>query len=219
MAEFEEVDGFDQSVESLETTLGAASGMTQAFEAELARMQLTMNGTTREVGTLSRGISRGLKRAIDGLIFDGDKLSGALDTVAQSMLNTAYGIAVKPVTDRVGGLLAQGVNSLFGGLFQFADGAAFSGGKVTPFANGGIVNGPTMFPMRGGAGLMGEAGPEAIMPLTRGADGRLGVQADGGRPVSVVMNITTPDVRGFERSRSQIAAQMGRLMSRGARNR
>ena len=63
MAEFEEVDGFDQSVESLETTLGAASGMTQAFEAELARMQLTMNGTTREVGILSRGISRGLKRA------------------------------------------------------------------------------------------------------------------------------------------------------------
>ena len=67
---------------------------------------------------------------------------------------------------------------------------------------------------------MGEAGPEAIMPLTRGPDGRLGVQAQsGGRPVSIVMNISTPDVSGFQRSQSQIAAQMGRALARGDRNR
>jgi len=67
---------------------------------------------------------------------------------------------------------------------------------------------------------MGEAGPEAIMPLTRGADGRLGVQVQGGgAPVTVNMNITTPDVQGFQRSRSQIAAEMSRALSRGKRNR
>jgi len=77
-----------------------------------------------------------------------------------------------------------------------------------------------MFPMRGGFGLMGEAGPEAIMPLTRGSDGRLGVRSEGsGRAVNVVMNISTPDVEGFRRSNSQIAAQMGRVLSRGQRNR
>jgi phage-related minor tail protein len=90
---------------------------------------------------------------------------------------------------------------------------------VRPFAKGGIVAGPTAFPMRGGQGLMGEAGPEAIMPLTRGPDGRLGVQSAGGRPVTVVMNITTPDVRGFQRSQVQVAAQVSRALSRGQRNR
>ena len=66
---------------------------------------------------------------------------------------------------------------------------------------------------------MGEAGPEAIMPLARGADGRLGVQSSGGaRPVTVVMNISTPDVAGFQRSQSQIAAQASRALARGQRN-
>ncbi len=65
---------------------------------------------------------------------------------------------------------------------------------------------------------MGEAGPEAIMPLARGTDGKLGVRAGGGgRPVNVVMNISTPDVQGFRRSQSQIAAQMGRVLGSGQR--
>ena len=77
-----------------------------------------------------------------------------------------------------------------------------------------------MFPMRGGLGLMGEAGPEAIMPLARGPDGKLGVRGGGGSaPVNVVINIQTPDVEGFQRSQSQIAAQMGRLLGQGQRNR
>jgi phage-related minor tail protein len=67
---------------------------------------------------------------------------------------------------------------------------------------------------------MGEAGPEAILPLARGADGRLGVASGGGAgPVHVTMNITTPDVQGFRRSQSQVAAEMGRALARGQRNR
>lgn len=106
------------------------------------------------------------------------------------------------------------------GVFPFAKGGTFSQGRVTPFASGGIVSGPTHFPMRGGMGLMGEAGPEAIMPLKRGPDGKLGVQAGGGgAPVNVVMNIQTPDVQGFQRSQSQVAAQVSRMLARGNRNR
>ena len=58
------------------------------------------------------------------------------------------------------------------------------------------------------------------MPLTRGADGRLGVRTQGGgSPVNVVMNISTNDVAGFQRSQSQIAAQIQKAISRGQRNR
>ena len=52
-----------------------------------------------------------------------------------------------------------------GGLFANAKGNVIANGRITPFAGGGIVNSPVMFPLRGGTGLMGEAGPEAIMPL------------------------------------------------------
>lgn len=64
---------------------------------------------------------------------------------------------------------------------RMAKGGAFSQGNVIPFANGGVVSSATMFPMSGGrSGVMGEAGPEAIMPLKRGPDGRLGVSAPKG---------------------------------------
>lgn len=73
-----------------------------------------------------------------------------------------------------------------------ANGAAFSG-PVTPFAKGGIVGTPTKFFAAGGVGLMGEAGPEAIMPLKRGSDGKLGVaaQMSGGGSQYVINNYVT----------------------------
>lgn len=80
-------------------------------------------------------------------------------------------------------VVQQMVNAakMFFGL-PFADGGAFSGGsQIQAYADGGIVGSPTTFPMAGGkTGLMGEAGPEAIMPLKRGANGKLGVQMEGG---------------------------------------
>ena len=88
--------------------------------------------------------------------------------------------------------IISGITKAFG----FADGGAFTGG-VQKFANGGaftnsIVDSPTMFKFAKGTGLMGEAGPEAIMPLTRDSSGKLGVQASGsGSNVSVqVINNT-----------------------------
>lgn len=217
MAEF---DSFSEQIAALEVRMGAAAGMTAAFDAEIARMGETLVFTGREVNTLSSGLSGGLRRAFDGVVFDGMKLSDALRGVAQTMVSSVYGIAMKPVQNALGGALAEGVASLLGGVLGFAKGGAFASGRVMPFAKGGVVSQPVSFPMRGGSGLMGEAGPEAIMPLARGADGRLGVQAaGGGRPVTVVMNITTPDVQGFQRSQSQIAAQAARALSRGQRNR
>tara|TARA_R110001606_G_scaffold163067_1_gene307218 strand:+ start:39 stop:2294 length:2256 start_codon:yes stop_codon:yes gene_type:complete len=90
---------------------------------------------------------------------------------------------------QVAGPLAKSIGGFLSGLPIFnANGNAFSGGNVIPFANGGVVSSATMFPMAGNqTGVMGEAGPEAIMPLKRGANGKLGVQVQGGGE-NVVVN-------------------------------
>jgi hypothetical protein len=214
------LDGLSNQAAALEKSLGGAEAMAAAFNGELGRMRDSMVFTGREVGQLSTSIGRGLRGAFDGLIFDGMKLSDALKSVAQSMADSVYAVALKPVQNALGGAIAGGMNDLLSGLFGFAQGGAFAQGRVMPFAKGGVVSQPVSFAMRGGRGLMGEAGPEAIMPLARGADGRLGVQAaGGGGAVNVVMNVQTPDAASFARSQSQIAAQINRVLARGARNR
>lgn len=214
------VEELQDQIAVLEATLSGTTGMVGAFEGELSRMRETMMFTGREVNALSSGIGSGLRRAFDGLVFDGAKLSDALKSVAKSLADTVYGIAMKPVQNALGGAIASGLSGLLGGIMPFEMGGSFAQGRVMPFAKGGVVSQATPFAMRGGQGLMGEAGPEAIMPLARGADGRLGVQTSGrGGSVTVVMNITTPDVQGFQRSQAQIAAQAQRMLSRGQRNR
>ncbi|MCK9437301.1 MAG: hypothetical protein M0Q12_08855, partial [Synergistaceae bacterium] len=80
----------------------------------------------------------------------------------------------------------------FGSLFGSAKGNAFQNGNLLPFAKGGIVTRPTVFPMAQGAGLMGEAGAEAIMPLTR-IGGELGVKSTGGGGMIVNIYNSTGD--------------------------
>ena len=216
----DDLEDFASQVSALERALSGSIDVAAAFEGELASMRATFSEAGREARYLSRSMSTSLKGAFDSVVFDGDRLSDTMRDLGDSIAKAAYNAAVKPVFGHLGGLLGRGVQGAMQGLLPFADGAGFSQGRVMPFASGGIVNGPTMFPMRGGTGLMGEAGPEAILPLRRGADGRLGVASEGSsRPVTVVMNISTPDVAGFERSRSQIAAQMTRALGAARRNR
>lgn len=96
------------------------------------------------------------------------------------------------------------------------------GVPVTAFAEGGVVASPTFFQaggLGGGVGLAGERGAEAIMPLARGPDGRLGVAAQGGtRPVSVTVNIAATDVDSFRRSEAQVSAALARAVARGSRS-
>ena len=220
MIETDGVDDLETQMRSLEESLAGAQSMASSFSGELQQIQTTMADTGREVRTLSNGISRGLRGAFDGLVFDGMKASDALRKVGESILGSAYSAAINPVTKHIGKIAGAGLEGLIGSAMPFANGAPFTQGRVMPFARGGVVSRATSFPMRGGTGLMGEAGPEAIMPLSRGADGKLGVRSEGGgQAVSVVMNITTPDVSGFQRSQGQIAAQLGRALGRGQRNR
>ena len=197
----------EAQISALEQRLGQTTGLVAEFDSELAGLGRNLTFTGREVEGLSRSFSTGLRRAFDGVVFDGMRMQDALRGIAQTMTNSVYNTAMKPVQNAFGSLLAQGVSGAMG--------------AIMPFAKGGVISQATAFPMRGGTmGLMGEAGPEAIMPLSRGPDGRLGVRAAGqGQAVNVTFNVSTPDVTGFQRSQSQIAAQMSRLLAQGNRNR
>lgn len=80
-----------------------------------------------------------------------------------------------------------------------ANGNVFEGGTVTAFASGGVVSGATMFPMKGGMGVMGEAGPEAILPLSR-IGGKLGVASAGGGGSNVMVEINNFSGERIEQS-------------------
>ncbi|MEM0945807.1 MAG: phage tail tape measure protein [Pseudomonadota bacterium] len=220
MDDADRIDEFDLQIEAIGRSLGYAREQAQGVEGDVLGVRRQLNLTDLELQGLNRGISAGLKRSFEDLLFDGERLSDVLRDLGNTISRSIYRSAVNPVFNQVGGLLSDGIENFVGGLLPFAKGAPFSQGRVVPFATGGIVTGPVSFPLRGGTGLMGEAGPEAILPLSRTADGRLGVAAQGSaRGANVTINVTTPDVAGFERSQAQIAAQMSRALSRGQRNR
>ncbi|WP_342748806.1 phage tail tape measure protein [Pararhodobacter marinus] len=213
------MDELNTQLAELDARITTTADSVAGFDSSLAAMGRNLGETSREMAGLSRALGGGLRRAFDGVIFDGQRLSDAMRGLGQSISNAIYSAAMRPVQNAVGGAVSSVLGGLMGGLLPFANGASFSQGRVMPFAQGGIVSQPVTFPMRGGTGLMGEAGPEAILPLARGADGKLGVRgAGGGRAVTVTINVSTPDVAGFRRSQSQIAAQMQRLLAQGQRN-
>ena len=90
--------------------------------------------------------------------------------------------------------------------------------NLTPFASGGVINTPSYFPLSGGGlGLAGEAGPEAIVPLSRGPDGRLGIASGGGQGGNITVQIVTPDASSFRRSEAYLTGQIARAVARGQR--
>jgi tape measure domain-containing protein len=132
------------------------------------------------VGTLEDGIVGSLMAGIDALITGTKTLGEALKEIASGILKDIGQTLLRFAVN-------MGMRAAFPGAFA-AKGAYFSGGQadfaqnsIKPFATGGIVTRPTFFKYANGGtmqnGLMGEAGPEAIMPLKRGADGKLGVTA------------------------------------------
>ncbi|NBE05927.1 phage tail tape measure protein [Paragemmobacter ruber] len=148
---------------------GAMTGVAQAIGAPADSMKSALQG----VGQTAKQVFQGL---ISGSMSARDALSQVLSRLAEAATNSLFSSIFS------GGGFLGGIGDLLG----FAKGGAFDQGRVMAFAKGGIVSGATAFAMSGGLGVMGEAGPEAIMPLTRDSSGALGVQAIGGGGVLTI---------------------------------
>lgn len=175
---------------------------TQPFTTKLAEM-------SRQASVFSTTITGAFKSAIAG----GRDFESVLKTLALRLASIAFDRAFRPLSNLIG----NAIGGVFAGA-GLADGGIISNGHLKPFARGGIISSPTMFPLRGGMGLAGEAGAEAVLPLARGSDGRLGVASQDGRlPVTVVMNVTTPDADSFAKADAQVTAMLARAVGRGRR--
>jgi phage-related minor tail protein len=198
---------------------------TPRFDATpLASMQNLMKELRKSSDEFGKSITGAFAKGV----VEGKRFEDILQNVGKALAENLLKAALKPLELSLSG----GLNTLLGSAFTgtnifpsatgdiptFAQGGVFAAGRVRAFAEGGVVASPTYFPMSGGAGLMGERGPEAIMPLARGADGKLGVKSGGGsRPVNVTVNVTTPDADSFRKSESQVSAAIARAAARGRR--
>jgi hypothetical protein len=215
---------------------------TNSLEEGRARQLNTLIGLSERFGeSLSNAFA---KNILDGKKFDNvlkdvrktftefalrsamAPLQMALGRGLQTLMAGLFGNALPMGPDLSGGgqSLSGGLSSLLGSLTgsggpALAKGGVVSRGMLMPFAKGGVVGAPAYFPLGRGLGLMGEQGAEAVMPLARGPDGRLGVRTGGGgeRPVAVTVNIATPDAESFRRSEAQVSAALARAVARGQR--
>lgn len=227
----EKVDGMTQGVKDL---LGIQSP-SKVF-AEIGGF--IGEGLQQGIEGAMGGIAGALQGVTDTLQSNGDAWKGIFKDVGGSVKQAFVGAVTGKGS--FGGGLRSGLSGLLSGyadkaagsafdaigkLFGFANGGAFGGGRLIPFAAGGVVGSPTLFPMQRGMGLMGEAGPEAIMPLTRGSGGRLGVAAQG--RVAVGFDASTGDLTAamydaagqmVEQARMGIVRQSVGAVQRGARS-
>ena len=184
--------------------------LTEQLERQTAKLERQTSRDRGIMATLENGarsLEATFKNTFETIFTDGVRKGGDIfgrgfgEIIKKISSDMIYLIAIKPFEE-----LAQQMASKLGQwIISMLPGSAPTGkmmgpspnalGGVYGFANGGaftnsIVSSPTLFAFAGGGalGLMGEAGPEAIMPLRRGSDGRLGVSGDSGGAVSVVIN-------------------------------
>ncbi|QPC87218.1 phage tail tape measure protein [Mesorhizobium sp. NBSH29] len=188
-----------------------AEDVTVSINADTAPFEVALKNLEK----LSQGFGAQLTSALKGAVVSGRDLDDVLRRVAMNLAGMALSQGMQPLQSLTGSVLSKIMGGL-SGILPFAKGGV--PGSVVPFASGGVVSAPSYFPMGKNVGLMGEAGAEAILPLQRSADGRLGVASSGGGGgVNVVFNVTAQDAASFRKSEAQITGMLARAVSRGSR--
>lgn len=168
--------------------------MTVAIDADTSGFEKALSDLKAQSEQFGRVLAGSLKSAV----VSGNDLGDVLRQLGRDMAGMALKAGMNSLEDWSASMLS---NLL---------------GTAKPHAKGGVVSGPTYFGAGGSLGLMGEAGAEAVMPLARGADGRLGVAAQGGGvPLQVVLHVNTPDAASFRKSEAQLTGMLARAVRRG----
>jgi len=173
------------------------------FDQDLAALTLTATDYSEEIATATKeaadeaakafdsaadSLESGIGNALTDIVTQAKTAKDAFASFAKSTLNWMVKL-----------LMQQATSSIFSSfsMAPAAHGAVFDQSGMIPFARGGVVNRPTIFPFASGTGLMGEAGPEAILPLTRTSGGDLGVKTEGGGGGTTII-INAVDSKSFD---------------------
>lgn len=191
---------------------GAASGL-DLFKDGINRLKETIDFGRDTFRSFITDIRQGLAQGMSGWDAFASAAASALDKIA----DRALGMAADGIFDLILGAFMPGFGQtggawkggLWGSAIFNAKGNVFDSPSLSAHRNT-IVDRPTMFAFAKGAGVMGEAGPEAIMPLTRTASGDLGVRmimgAAGGATSPIVNNYYNIDARGSTMTEARFAA-------------
>ena len=199
------------------------------FDKDFGRATGRARASIDALGISATSFARTMSKAFADATAGGKRFDDVLRQLALRLSDMAVAKAFQQLARN----LAGGLGDLFGDVFgdnpdtRGRRGHALDAislmdksGGLTAFAAGGVIATPAYFPLGpGGLGVAGEAGPEAILPLARGRDGRLGVAMSGaGAAANVIVHIATPDADSFRRSEAYITGQIARAVARGQRN-
>ena len=183
-----------------------SESITKSFGSQ---MQTKLKTFTDSIKTVQESMADVVVKGIKGME---DALVTFVTTGKLSFRSLANSIIADMARVAIQQLITKPFTNFLDGLFSpNAKGNAFVDGKVEKYAYGGVVKKPTLFPMANGIGLMGEAGAEAILPLRRGSNGKLGVQSTGGGFGNIVVNV---DASGSSVEGSQEGGrELGRVIA------
>ena len=177
-------------IQALGITVDSSFPKTAAGLEEQINKNLELVKVEQERIDLANTIGSAMEDSLMSMVEGTKSVKDAFRDMARDIVRHLYKVlVVQRAINAIGGMIGGPVGNALSTYGQADGGAWKSGSQIQAYANGGVVGSPTYFGMRGGkTGLMGEAGPEAIMPLKRGANGKLGVQMEGGGGQNVVIN-------------------------------
>jgi len=206
------------TIESITEKLKNANPQAGKLSEKFQKLVDDTTDLKTKVGELALDVTNKLADAFADFFIEGkrgfaDLARSAIKELQKIIVRAAFmKFIANPITDALGLTSSANGNVISGGeVVPSAMGNVFAKNKIVPYKMGGIISRPQIFPMKDGIGLVGEAGPEGILPLKRGKDGKLGVMSQGGGSTNIVVNVDASGstVEGDE----QGGRELGRLIS------